>query len=166
MIPVYLFVRFVLLLRRLVELALPVTMAVALVACCATPAADESPTYNVTWTSALTCPADSVSHPCPYLTYSQLVTLNPVTDTTDRVTGASKVALTWWAADVPGDRGPVPDLAMLNADGSIGLVTQGDDGGERQAATLAPTKDGYAGDVSWLLFNVAGMTTFHIEATR
>lgn len=141
-------------------------LALAVTACCATPAADDSPTYHVTWTSALACDPAMVSHPCPFVTFTQMLTLNPIAASTDRVTGAGELALTWWAADVPGDRGPDPDLESSGADGSIVLAAQGDDGGERQPATLAPTKDGYAGDVSWLLFTVAGMTVFHVEVTR
>lgn len=129
-------------------------------ACTAQPPAAvavESPTYDTTWASSLVC-TDTIGHPCPYLVLCTLATLNPL--------DASRVAITWWGPSVATDRGPDPDEETLAADGSITLAVRSDEAGERQAGSLRVTPDGYEGDVTWLLFTVAGKTTWHLTLTR
>lgn len=122
------------------------------------------PTHDVTWSSSLACDPASVSHPCPYLTFSTLVTFNVIPETVSETRAdATRIALTWWGSTVTGDRGPVEEVAHHDLAGDLEIDTKGDDAGLRMAATIIETPDGYAGDVSWELDIVPGVTTFHLE---
>lgn len=143
----------------------------ALLAACTAVAPDvNDPTHEVTWTSSLTCAGMPVSHPCPYTTYASLVTFNVIPNNASPGThdDADRVALTWWGAEdvVGGDSGSVEEVAHQTIVGDIELAEIGDGAGERLAATLTKNDHGYAGDVTWELFTVAGMTTFHLAVDR
>ena len=135
---------------------LPILLALLLAACTKIEPDVNDPTHEATWTTTVTC-GTKVAHPCPYMTFTTLATFYTTT------TGA--LAITWWDAGAV-DIGPDQELTSLDADGNILLPERGDNAGERLASTLTVSPDGYAGDVKWLLYNIAGMTTFHLVIDR
>lgn len=103
---------------------------------------------------------DVISHPCPFVLYTHTLVLDGHQATwTDASGGTDQAGV---AAE---DRLPWVDTVTSGEDGSLTFDQRGDDGGLRHEFTLAPDgEDGFAADVTWNLFTVAGATTFHLEA--
>lgn len=117
------------------------------------------PTHAAAWTTTVDCGV-MIAHPCPYMTFATLATFYETT--------TDKLAITWWAIAGAADDGPDEELATFSDTGDILLIERGDSSGERMASTLTyfPDADRYVGDVPWLLYNIAGMTTFHLTIDR
>lgn len=134
-----------------------------------------NPVRSITWSTGTSdspgVPApvictDIVSHPCPWLLYTKTAIVDEAAHTftwTDASGGANDIGV---------DASAYPDVvenmvtsasASTLIIGTIKLPQRGDDGGLRHALALTPTADGgWAGDVTWTLFTVAGNTTFHL----
>lgn len=103
-----------------------------------------------------------VSHPCPWIMFTTRLLVDGDALMFGSATGGSDVN------GVPAANRD-PDVEALSLDGLDGLELtfkqRGDDGGLRHAWRLLPTDDGYAGDVDYFLFTVAGWTRFRVTAT-
>lgn len=150
-----------------------IIIAAALSACATTSAPQPAPSvtgpHTVRWSrvganvdgqreSAIEC-TETISHPCPFLTYTRRLTIGDAI-TWDDATGGTDLA-----GVTAERRAPWVDELELDG-GAIVLESRGDDGGLRLPARLEPTADGWSGDVAWNLFTEAGETTFHVEVTR
>lgn len=144
------------------------SLAILLVGCAASPHPSNG-THSASWSDGASdspgvpdpviC-TDVVSHPCPWLVYTGELLVSGTTVTWTAASGG--------ANDIGVDASAEPDVVEVarQADGGLQLPSRGDDGGLRESFVLHPTAcGGWQADVTWLLFNVAGKTTFHLEVT-
>lgn len=117
--------------------------------------------------STVTC-TDVISHPCPFVLYTHEVDI-----------AADGAGMSWnhgsGAVDANGvaieTHLPWLDAITIADDGSIAVVSRGDDGGLRYDSTFKPYSadvdgaGGYNSEITWLLFNVAGETHFDVSLT-
>lgn len=137
----------------------PFLLALLLASCTKLEPDINDPTHPAAWTTTVDC-GTTIAHPCPYMTFTTLATFYETT--------TNKLAITWWALAGAPEVGPDEELATFSDAGDILLIERGDSSGERMASTLTYSPDGdrYVGDVPWLLYNIAGMTTFHLVIDR
>lgn len=135
---------------------------------CATQAASSCPgDYKVTWSVGhssepgspdVPCGAE-LAHPCSYMLFARTFT---IADDGSAFVWRNATGAKDTLGNPVGQAEPVVEPQTFAADGSIMLAMRGDESGERRAAMLKPTANGYAGDVTWSLFTVGGNTTFHV----
>lgn len=106
------------------------------------------------WTSPIVC-GDTISHPCPWLVHTTMM-IEGTTATSTPIPDATALDPNGYPTD---HRPALVEDIVAASDGRVILAQRGDDAGLRLEATLDPE---LGGDVSYLLFNVAGTTTFHV----
>lgn len=123
--------------------------------------------YHVTWSPGVNAEGlnasctTTISHPCPFITYTTRFHDNGTQFVWDQATGGTDEA--GISAE---NRLPWVDKREYLTDGSLYLESRGDDGGLRLQATLPAAPDGWAGTVSWDLFTVAGRTDFKVTVSN
>lgn len=144
------------------------SLAVVLLGACAATASPPAGPNAVAWSDGRSDSAgvpdpvvctDVVSHPCPWLLYTGRLVVDGAQATwTDASGGVNDIGVDASAyADVV-------EQPAVGEDGSLSFPLRGDDGGLRHAFVLHRTAcGGWEADVSWSLFNVAGVTTFHLS---
>lgn len=103
---------------------------------------------------------DTISHPCPFLLYTQTLFVAHTRAVWKDATGGTD------EAGVKAEDRPAWVDEVSFVDGAIVIPQRGDDGGLRHEAVLTPTSTGYEGEIAWTLFTVAGTTTFHVTLAR